>query len=152
MMKFCPYCGTERLSEEAVFCMGCGKRLPDGKSKPARREERKHERKPERKKQSKPNDYESEDLLELYAGEHIDDTVQDEYVSDMHEEVKQYAPPVRKKRKPVDDYDGYYDDVIPYDKGKVREDNILELAKKVFMIIIAALIIVAICVVMMYVL
>ncbi len=152
MMKFCPYCGTERLSEDAVFCMGCGKRLPNGKTKPKRSERRKSEKRTERKKEQKPDEDESEDLLELYAGEHYDDDVQDEFISERHEEVKQYAPPVRKKRKPVDDYDGYYDDVIPCDKGRVREDNILELVKKVCMIIIVALIIVAICVVMMYVL
>lgn len=35
---------------------------------------------------------------------------------------------------------------------RVKEDNILDMVKKVFVIIIAALLIVAVCVVMMYVL
>ena len=148
MMNYCPYCGTERLSDEAVFCMGCGKKLPNEKTRSKKSEGNKSERK--KKQLLKQN--ETEDLMELYAEEQTDDIVYETDISNNYEEIKQYAPPVRKKRKLVDDYDGYYDDVEPYDKGRVREDNILEIVKKVFIIIIAALMIVAVCVVMMYIL
>lgn len=135
MMKFCPYCGTELVSEEAAFCMGCGNKLPS-----------------RNEKQSKSVQYESEDIMEMYAEGKEPETVYAEEGYRDKEVKKNYNPPVRKRRKVKDDYDGYYDDVVPYDKGRVREDNILDMAKKVFIIVIAALLIVAVCVVMMYIL
>lgn len=186
MMKFCPYCGTELMSKEAVFCMGCGNKLPQGKSKQQERKDddkRKMRRKPETDKnenpvhkernQAKDNEkkrhkvkrineqeqteykHETEDIMEMYADKPVAEVQYDEDNYQDFEEIRQYNPPVRKRRKPVDDYDdydGYYDDVEPYDKGRIREDNILDMAKKVFIIIIAALLIVAVCVAMMYIL
>lgn len=170
MMKFCAYCGTEMLSEEAAFCMGCGRKLPQGNERTKKkrsgvkgRKEEEADRKektgrtrrnnaitrPERTEyaDSRSEHYETDDVMEMYGK---DQTTYDE--SMYHEETEHYAPPTLKRRRLVDDYDGYYDDVVPYDKGRVREDNILEMVKKVFVIIIAALLIVAVCVVMMYVL
>lgn len=47
-MKFCPYCGTEQMDDAAVFCMECGKPLPD---KPIRTNAKTTDRKrPEHKK------------------------------------------------------------------------------------------------------
>lgn len=179
MMKFCPYCGTEMLSEEAAFCMGCGNKLPHGmvrrqkngneKKKRTRGEEKtiRSEKTGNLRRNNADNSfdrkrvidneemhkhYEYDDIMEMYAEEHETDTRYDETGFKDYEETKQYNPPVRKKKRHVDDYDGYYDDVVPYDKGRVREDNILEMVKKVFVIIIAALLIVAVCVVMMYIL
>lgn len=175
MMKFCPYCGTEMLGEDAVFCMGCGNKLPQGITKQQERKRdgvknagrisaSKRKETPRNKDNASErsvrrrsvgeeqlyNQNESEDIMEMYAEEQIAEYGDSSYQD--YEERKQYNPPVRRKRKPAKDYDGYYDDVIPYDKGHIREDNILDMVKKVFIIIIAALLIVAVCVVMMYIL
>lgn len=172
MMKFCPFCGTEMLSEEASFCMGCGKKLPKskgriqkknnvgktGKEEPVIRQKPMKSRRSnavtssERPKDDRSKQYETDDIMEMYVGEQLAEQRQDEDSRQDVVERKHNNPPIRKRRIPVDDYDGYYDDVVPYDKGRVKEDNILEMVKKVFVIIIAALLIVAVCVVMMYVL
>ena len=53
---------------------------------------------------------------------------------------------------PEDDYDGYYNDVLPADEGWFSEGMDKNLIKKVIVIIGAVLLIVALCVGMMYVL
>ena len=172
MMRFCPFCGTEMLSEEAAFCMGCGNKLPKGKGRTQKKnnigktgkEKPVIRQKPMRTRRSnavtsseipkdeRSNQYETDDIMGMYAEEQLSDQRQDEDNRRDVVERKHNNPPICKRRIPVDDYDGYYDDVVPYDKGRVKEDNILEMVKKVFVIIIAALLIVAVCVVMMYVL
>ena len=200
-MKFCPYCGAELVSEQAIFCMECGNKIPQNpKNEPVRSGERNAGRevavkregnagrevavkregnvgrevtvkreenagrempvkrgenagrevpvKKERKMRAEQSGQrriragEKEDIMEMYAS------------GQQERHVKQSQPktPVPKKRRVRDDYDGYYDDVIPYDEGRIREENILEIIKKILIIIIAALVIVGVCVVLMYVL
>lgn len=31
-MKYCPYCGTEIVDDDSLFCVGCGKELPTQKT------------------------------------------------------------------------------------------------------------------------
>ena len=60
----------------------------------------------------------------------------------------------RKKAPPQpalrDDYDGYYDDVLPLDHGSVRQGLDTAVAQKVIVLIIVVLLIVAACVLVMY--
>ena len=51
-----------------------------------------------------------------------------------------------------DDYDGYYDDILPADEGRFSEGLDKNLIKKVIGIIGTVLLIVALCVLMMYML
>lgn len=53
---------------------------------------------------------------------------------------------------PEDDYDGYYDDILPTDEGRFSEGVDKNLIKKVIAIIGSVLLIVALCVLMMYML
>ncbi len=139
-MKFCPYCGTELMSGRAVFCMECGNRLPEKPKEERTGQGAAVEEEPEKRERKKRGG--SGDIMEMYAaGQQEEDAMR-----------RQPKPPARKKRAARDDYDGYYDDVIPYDEGRIREDNILEVAKNIMLIILAALFIVGVCVVLMYVL
>lgn len=55
--------------------------------------------------------------------------------------------------EPVDDgYDGYYDDVLPPDLDRVKEGLDKELIKKIVALGAVVLLIIALCVVMMYIL
>ena len=49
-----------------------------------------------------------------------------------------------------DDYDGYYDDVLPLDHGSARQGLDTAVAQKVVVLIIVVLLIVAACVLVMY--
>ena len=72
--------------------------------------------------------------------------------------------PRKKHEKPVgehmggafhpkdDGYDGYYDDVLPSDAGKLKEGPDMELVKKVSAVAGVMLLIVILCVVAMYLL
>ena len=51
-----------------------------------------------------------------------------------------------------DGYDGYYDDVLPSDAGKLKEGPDMELVKKVSAVAGVMLLIVILCVVAMYLL
>ena len=83
----------------------------------------------------------------------------------MEKKRKHLSPKPRKKHeKPVgehvgrafhpkdDGYDGYYDDVLPSDAGKLKEGPDMELVKKVSAVAGVMLLIVILCVVAMYLL
>ena len=73
---------------------------------------------------------------------------------------KSLEPPKRPKQQseslavtgsiPEDDYDGYYDDILPADEGRFSEGIDRGLVKKVVLIIGMVLLIVGACVMMMY--
>ena len=86
-------------------------------------------------------------------------------VLNMEKKRKHPSPKPRKKHeKPVgehmggafhpkkDGYDGYYDDVLPSDAGKLKEGPDMELVKKVSAVAGVMLLIVILCVVAMYLL
>ena len=85
----------------------------------------------------------------------------------MRKKKKQGFPSLKPQRKhkidpsgrvddsssPKDDgYDGYYDDVLPLDYGKLNEGMNLELVKRMSIVIGVMLLIVILCVVAMYLL
>ena len=134
-MKYCSYCGSELVSEDVIFCANCGKKLPP------------HE-----------------------AG--ITETLTEEMRPDpapqkpaLEKNPEKEAKPVKSKKKKYrleavpnepkpeeDGYDGYYDDVLPPDMDRVREGLDKELIKKIVALGIGVILIIALCVVMMYVL
>ena len=71
--------------------------------------------------------------------------------------AKPEKPPREKKRRrkeppqpPIlDDYDGYYDDVLPLDHASIRQGLDTAVAQKVIVLIIVVLLIVAACVLVM---
>lgn len=142
-MRFCPYCGAELLKEDAAFCVECGVRINPSEGKtgssermreggdngrreqPSQRRPRPEERRRnadhgKRRTQGKPN----------------------------HREESR---PVRRyKLDQVDDYDGYYDDIVPSDKGNLHEEIDKKLIKKIGLLIFGVLMVVSLCLLMMY--
>ena len=76
------------------------------------------------------------------------------------EEIHEPPNPPKQKteslgaRRPVpkDDYDGYYDDILPIDEGRFSEGIDRMMIKKILFIIGMVLLIVGACIVMMYLL
>lgn len=165
-MKYCPYCGTVLVDGAISFCMECGKKLP---VKTAERDI------------SQTNNYEgvhqetAESCMESeekkITGKHSQKSSQRKSVTrakeqpvqkkqrlpGLSEEEEQPIKPANEpeqisKANPEDDYDGYYEDVLPMDEGRFNEGMDKNLIKKVLVIIGAVLLIVALCVGMMYIL
>lgn len=129
-MKYCPYCGTDFADGAASFCMECGKSLPiaeDGQKKPKEKPVKSQKRMEKKRKHPSPK---SRKKHEKPVGEHMGGAFH-----------------------PKDDgYDGYYDDVLPSDAGKLKEGPDMELVKKVSAVAGVMLLIVILCVVAMYLL
>lgn len=129
-MKYCPYCGAELSDGAASFCMECGKSLPamDGDRKNSKEESISLQKRTE-KKQKKPRKR-SEKRRKKADGEFFESS-----------------------GSPRDDgYDGYYDDVLPSDAGKLKEGVDMELVKKISAVAGVMLLIIVLCVVAMYLL
>ena len=129
-MKYCPYCGADLADSAASFCMECGKSLPTaegGQKKPKEKPVKSQKRMEKKRKHPSP---EPQKKHEKPVGEHVGGAFH-----------------------PKDDgYDGYYDDVLPSDAGKLKEGPDMELVKKVSAVAGVMLLIVILCVVAMYLL
>ena len=127
-MKFCPYCGADLLDSNVLFCAHCGKKLPPheaGITEPLTEEMRPEVEKP------KPAPSQKE----------------------RRKKQKPKKSHALETQEPVDDgYDGYYDDVLPPDTDRVKEGMDKELVKKIVALGVGVVLIIALCVVMMYVL
>lgn len=130
-MKYCPYCGAVLIDGAASFCADCGKTLPVREEEKPSKEPESHQiekSKPPTKKSAKPP------------------------------KKKKASPKVKTAPDPecpppVDDgYDGYYDDVPPFDGEKQKEGLDAGLIKKIVAVTGVMLLIVTLCVVAMYLL
>lgn len=134
-MKYCSYCGSELVSEDVIFCANCGKKLPPheaGITEPLT-EEMRPDPAPQKPAQEKNPVKEAKP------------------VKSKKKKYRLEADP--NEPKPEEDgYDGYYDDVLPPDMDRVREGLDKELIKKIVALGIGVVLIIALCVVMMYVL
>ena len=153
-MKYCPYCGTVLVDGAVSFCSECGKALPvSGETKekqekttpsgqrrePEPRQEERHGKKSRRRESGKPHAAEKKTNKE----------------TDVPEEKKSRQPEplaATDTTEPEDDYDGYYDDVLPADEGRFSEGIDRGLVKKIILIIGVVLLVVGACVLMMYLL
>lgn len=132
-MKYCPYCGTVLIDGAVPFCAECGKALPVSEKSNQSEQQGKSKRQQETRLEKK---------------------------SRRRQKRKSLEPPKRPKQQseslavtgsiPEDDYDGYYDDILPADEGRFSEGIDRGLVKKVVLIIGMVLLIVGACVMMMY--
>ena len=125
-MKYCPYCGADLPDRAASFCAECGKRLSPAKA--ALEKEKAKDavgRKGVRKKR---------DALPAKLQKHSD-----------------YGDETSPSSK-AEGYDGYYDDVLPSDAGKLGEEIDTGLIKKAAAVIGVMLLIIALYVAAMYLL
>lgn len=162
-MNYCPYCGTALVDGAVYFCMECGKKLPD-----------------EERGMSQTNGHDEVAQGEVGLGMEFPkentDRNPSQKASQKQNITRAKEQPVKKKRKPLnlpeeekqstelanesqlsvtnpkDDYDGYYDDILPDDEGRFNESMDKNLIKKVIVIIVVVLLIVTLCVGIMYVL
>lgn len=163
-MKYCPYCGEELLDGEITFCMECGKKLPSKGQKETEKQSQsevipkrpkkllREMRQPEsvkklkqrdrKRKANKQNEQEESRNSQLGKDYHSSDAVKE---PDTESDRKLYF-------HSDEGYDGYYDDVLPVDQGRISEGIDKELAKKIVILIVIVLLIVTLCVAMMYVL
>lgn len=165
-MKYCPYCGTVLVDGAISFCMECGKKLP---VKDAERGSSQTNDKEGVHQETAESCVESEE--KKITAKHSQKSSQRKSVTrakekpvqktqrppELSEEEEQPIIPAKEpeqisKTDPEDDYDGYYDDILPVDEGRFSEGMDKNLIKKVLVIIGAVLLIVALCVGMMYML
>lgn len=123
-MKYCPYCGASVLDDTVSFCSECGKNLNFS----AEQQEKKQ--KPKGSKKTSPK-------------------------SSIHLKKKkptkqELSEPETEKPKADDGYDGYYDDIVPTDTGKLREGVDWILMKKIGLVATGMVIIICLCVAAMY--
>ena len=125
-MKYCPYCGSDLVDTDVLFCSECGKKL-SGKEK-----QTSVAKKPEKKSKKKGNTRQKQKTSSIKAVQQSDNEPEDSV------------------SKADEGYDGYYDDVQPADEGNHREGIDKELMKKILLLAVGVLVIVGICVAFMY--
>lgn len=119
-MSYCPYCGAALPSGTISFCPVCGKSLSTSVQQVE-----------EKRKQKKPK---------AGAGK--------KKPSRREKETERSS---KLKRNPADeDYDGYYNDVLPTDDGEVRQGLDKNMVKRIAGLIVGVLVAIAACVALMY--
>ena len=164
-MKYCPYCGTVLVDGAVSFCMDCGKKLPikdaergisknnDNKGVNQETAEFSMESRKEKtgkcsqKSLQKQNVTRDKEQPRKKKGRPPELLKEEKQSVESEKEPKQIS-----ETDPEDDYDGYYDDFLPTDEGRFSEGVDKNLIKKVIAIIGSVLLIVALCVLMMYML
>ena len=123
-MKFCPYCGIEQTDDTALFCMECGKMLPEkvvlsdmGNSNQELAEQKKRKKKTSQKT-----------LKTKKSGQ---------------------EQPLNLKD---DGYDGYYEDILPADQDLIGQTLDRQLIKKVAALAVGVMLVIIACVAIMYLL
>lgn len=124
-MKYCPYCGAGLPDGAVSFCPECGNVLPGGKKDG--RQPDKIKWKPARKKAASKK-----------RKARPPEPVQ--------------TAPVEESQEITDDYDGYYDDVLPVDEGRQREGIDLSIVKKIAALIGCLVVVIGLCIALMYLL
>lgn len=121
-MKYCPYCGADIIDGAVSFCVECGKELPV-KKKQEENQEATPKRKPVATKRKKSK-------------------------------KKKFVPisDAEPQSEYDEGYDGYYEDLLPIDDGKVHIGTDKALIKKIIILATAVLVVIILCVVMMYLL
>lgn len=124
-MKYCPYCGADLPDGAVSFCSECGNALPGEKKSSEQPEMKKHKPVKKKVRSDKRSGKASKPL-----------------------------PEATEEKTPAmdDDYDGYYDDVLPMDAGRQREGIDRSIVKKIAILIGVLVIVIGVCVALMYLL
>ncbi len=144
-MKYCPFCGADLLSPEVSFCAECGKQLPAGNAHLAEPENRPMPVENPRNSKKKPAPVRPKREAKKKVNSSIEGAPTERLSSRSGEEQS-------LDTQPEDDYDGYYDDIVPTDAGAVRPGMDREMIKKIILLVAGALLLIGLCVVLMTVL
>lgn len=158
-MKYCPYCGTILVDGAVSFCAECGKALPVSEKKEEIMEKSNQS---EQQSKSKPQQEKKSRRIQKRKPLHGERVKEGEADKTSERQIESLEPPQSPKKQsespavmssiPEDDYDGYYDDILPADEGRFSEGIDRGLVKKIVLIIGMVLLIVGACVMMMYLL
>ncbi len=164
-MKYCPYCGTALVDGAVSFCMKCGKKLPikDEESSVSQNNNNETVQKAAgsgiESQKEKTSGKRSQKLSHKRNLTKVKErpTKKKRRPSELLEEEIQSVEPAKAPEQILgtgleDNYDGYYDDILPDDEGRFNESMDKNLIKKVIVIIVVVLLIVTLCVGIMYVL
>ncbi len=158
-MKYCPYCGTVLVDGAVSFCAECGKELPVSEKKQdipkkSNQSEQQGKSKPQQEKKSRSAQKTKPLHGEKVKEREVDKTSERQMkpLEPLQRPKQQSESPAVMSSMPEDDYDGYYDDILPLDEGRFSEGIDRELVKKIVLIIGMVLLIVGVCVMMMYLL
>ena len=158
-MKYCPYCGTVLVDGAVSFCAECGKALPVSEKKQdipekLNQSEQQGKSKPQQEKKSRRTQ-----KTKPLHGEKVKEREVDKTSERQMKPLEPLQRPKQQSESPAvmssiseDDYDGYYNDILPVDEGRFSEGIDRELVKKIVLIIDMVLLIVGACVMMMYLL
>lgn len=158
-MKYCPYCGTVLVDGAVSFCTECGKALPVSEKK---KEISEKSNQSEQQGKSKAQQEKKSRRTQKRKPLHGENVKKREVEKTSERQIESLEPPQSPKKQsespavtssiPEDDYDGYYDDILPADEGRFSEGIDRGLVKKIVLIIGMVLLIVGACVMMMYLL
>ena len=124
-MKFCPNCGAERVGD-APFCYECGVKFEETEAHTKKKKESKNKLK--RDKQS----------------------VKKRRLKKTKPTTKSDASELLEMKPSVDDnYDGYYEDVLPVDTEEIRQPLDKELIKQIALLVSGVVVVIAICILIM---
>ena len=133
-MKFCPYCGAELVSGTASFCSECGKGLAVENEPSAIPENKKSSSAPKQQRIHKTPQKGTEKRSRRNK------------VSPSQNEENAFS----SQQTDFDGYDGYYDDVLPSDIDREREEIDVGLLKKVGIIAGGVALIIILCLIALY--
>ena len=124
-MKYCPYCGAGLPDGTVSFCPECGNVLPG-----------------EKKDGRQPGEIKRESARKKAASKKRD-TWPPEPVQ---------TAPTEESQAVTDDYDGYYDDILPMDEGRQREGIDPSIIKKIAALLGCLVVVIGLCIALMYLL
>jgi ribosome-binding protein aMBF1 (putative translation factor) len=116
-MKYCPYCGTEITDSTVSFCAECGEKLENLQDT-----QPKKERKGRFFKKRADRGVKTEEKVPVK--EHLDEQA----------EVQE------------NDYDGYYDDIVPQDSNMIQQTVDKDLIKRLVMVGAGFITVIGICI------
>lgn len=120
-MKYCPYCGADLVDGAVSFCAECGKPLKTEKDM-KNPVKKDDNKKTKRLKQKK--------LKENSLNENV--------------------PSTQEENDPNEDYDGYYDDILPTDEKVEQQGLDKTVIKNLIIIAVGVIIAISACVAAMY--
>ena len=116
-MKYCPYCGTEITDSTVSFCAECGEKLKNSQDT-----QPKKERKGRFFKKRADRGVKTEEKVPVK--EHLDEQA----------EVQE------------NDYDGYYDDIVPQDSNMIQQTVDKDLIKRLVMVGAGFITVIGVCI------
>ena len=116
-MKYCPYCGTEITDSTVSFCAECGEKL-----------ENLQDTQPKKKRKRR------------FFKKRADRGVKTEEKASVEEQPDEQA------EVQENDYDGYYDDIVPQDSNMIQQTVDKDLIKRLVMVGAGFITVIGICI------